>query len=145
MKENKHVTFNMGSGLQVPDEQDEWDNEHINSSAEEAQNLQFNKSIIAGVSDFTMVVNKTAELKRGGSVRFLSPLPLQKKIQRSKSVVPEKDEKRSSSDNTYMEALTKGFGYKSLGGQISVFAKNTSSLRNLLNTSKGRDKFCQLL
>lgn len=26
-----------------------------------------------------------------------------------------------------------------------MFAKNTSSLRNLLNTSKGRDKFCQLL
>jgi len=26
-----------------------------------------------------------------------------------------------------------------------VFVKNTSSLRNLLNTSKGRDKFCQLL
>lgn len=29
--------------------------------------------------------------------------------------------------------------------KISVFVKNTSTLRNLLNTSKGRDKFCQLL
>lgn len=25
---------------------------------------------------------------------------------------------------------------------ISMFAKNTNSLNNLLNTSKGRDKFC---
>lgn len=25
---------------------------------------------------------------------------------------------------------------------ISMFAKNTSSLNNLLNSSKGRDKFC---
>ena len=92
------------------------------------------------VSDFSLAVNKTAELKRGGSVRFLSPLPLQKKIQRSKSVVPDKDDNRSN--NTYMNAITNRFGYKGLGGQISVFAKNTSSLRNLLNTSKGRDKYC---
>jgi len=28
---------------------------------------------------------------------------------------------------------------------ISVFSKNTSSFRNLMNTSKGRDKFCQLV
>ena len=28
---------------------------------------------------------------------------------------------------------------------ISVWSKNTSSFNNLLNSSKGRDKFCQLL
>lgn len=28
---------------------------------------------------------------------------------------------------------------------LSAFAQNTSNLNNLLNTSKGRDKFCQLV
>ena len=28
---------------------------------------------------------------------------------------------------------------------ISMWSKNTSSFNNLLNSSKGRDKFCQLL
>mmetsp|Transcript_16911 Transcript_16911/g.26020 ORF Transcript_16911/g.26020 Transcript_16911/m.26020 type:complete len:198 (-) Transcript_16911:1093-1686(-) len=34
---------------------------------------------------------------------------------------------------------------KRVQNNLKVFVKNTSSLRNLLNTSKGRDKFCQLL
>ena len=37
-----------------------------------------------------------------------------------------------SSDNSYMF-------------YFSLWTKNTNSFRNLLNTSKGRDKFCQLL
>jgi hypothetical protein len=37
-----------------------------------------------------------------------------------------------STDNSYMFYL-------------SQWAVNTSSFRNLLNTSKGRDKFCQML
>jgi hypothetical protein len=28
---------------------------------------------------------------------------------------------------------------------LTIFAKNTRELKNLMNTSKGRDKFCQLI
>ena len=34
---------------------------------------------------------------------------------------------------------------RSIDRNISSFIKNTGDFRNLLNTSKGRDKFCQLL
>ena len=45
--------------------------------------------------------------------------------------------------NTLTDGLDKGSS--NLKNKISVFSKNTKDFRNLLNTSKGRDKFTQLL
>ena len=56
-----------------------------------------------------------------------------------------KNKRYRGRSNSYLEAITSSERARNIDNKISVFAKNTSSLRNLLNTSKGRDKFSQLL
>lgn len=56
-----------------------------------------------------------------------------------------KNKRNRGRSNSYLDAITNSDRARNIDNKISVFAKNTSSLRNLLNTSKGRDKFSQLL
>ena len=56
-----------------------------------------------------------------------------------------KNNRNRNRSNSYIDAITNSQRARNIDNKISVFAKNTSSLRNLLNTSKGRDKFSQLL
>ena len=62
-----------------------------------------------------------------------------KRMQRSHSVKV-LDEKTSACNLSQSEKAR-----NILTNNMSGFVQNTTSLRNLLNTSKGRDKFCQLL
>ena len=62
-----------------------------------------------------------------------------KRMQRSHSVKV-LDEKNSACNLSQSEKAR-----NILTNNMSGFVQNTTSLRNLLNTSKGRDKFCQLL
>lgn len=44
-----------------------------------------------------------------------------------------------------MQFLGENIQNKTTEEYISTWAKNTRGLNNLMNTSKGRDKFCQLM
>lgn len=94
------------------------------------------------LNTITEQINKTANdeshLKTGGKMGLTPDY----KLVRSKTLIEVKDKSNLGPRRGSVSIME---AYKTMNKPIESFAKNTTSLRNLLNTSKGRDKFCQLL